>query len=47
MAIDGVKVTSMEDLEILLETRYQVGETVKVTVVREGKEQTVEVKLAE
>jgi S1-C subfamily serine protease len=46
-AVEGVKVTSLEELEILLETTYQVGDTVEVTVLRDGQAQTLEVELAE
>lgn len=46
-AVDGVSVTSLEDLEILLETNYQVGDTVEVTVFRGSQEQTLQVELAE
>ncbi len=38
VAIDGHKVNSFKDLVVYLETRTQVGETVHVTVLRDGKE---------
>ena len=46
-AMDGQAVTSLEGLETLLETRYQVGDTVTVTLIRDGQEMTVTVSLAE
>lgn len=46
-AIDGRPVTSFEELLILLEATYQVGDTVEVTLLREGREQTLTVELAE
>jgi S1-C subfamily serine protease len=46
-SVDGQAVTSLENLEILLETQYQVGDVVTITLVREGQEQSVKVTLAE
>jgi S1-C subfamily serine protease len=46
-AVDGQPVTSMEDLQILLETNYKVGQTVMVTVRRGGEEQQLDVILTE
>ncbi len=46
-ALDGQETTSLEDLDILLETKYKVGDSVKVTLLRAGKEQVVTVSLAE
>ncbi len=46
-AINGEVVTSIEDLQILLETRYQVGEMVTVTVFSDGQERDVRVLLTE
>jgi S1-C subfamily serine protease len=45
--IDGQEVTSLEGLDTLLETQYQVGDTVTVTLLREGEERTVTVTLVE
>ncbi len=47
IAIDGAPVASMDGLQILLETRYQVGDTVQATLIRNGEEQVVAVELAE
>ncbi|MCK6625597.1 MAG: trypsin-like peptidase domain-containing protein [Anaerolineae bacterium] len=46
-ALDEQPITSLENLEIMLETRYQVGDNVTVTLVREGQEQTVSITLTE
>lgn len=46
-AVDGQETTSLEDLDVLLETKYQVGDSVKVTLLREGQEQVVTVTLVE
>ncbi len=45
--IDGEKVTSIEDLQILLETKYQVGDRVTVTIVRGNQKIPVMVTLTE
>jgi S1-C subfamily serine protease len=45
--IDGEEVTSIDSLQILLETKYQVGDTVNVTLLRNGEERTITVELAE
>jgi S1-C subfamily serine protease len=46
-AVNGEAIASMEELVILLETRYQVGDVVEVTLLRDGQEQRVSVELAE
>lgn len=46
-AIDGQPVTSIEGLQILLESEYAVGDTVEVTVIRAGQEQRVTVEIGE
>ncbi len=46
-AIDGQPVTSLESLQILLESNYAVGDTVEVTLVRGGEEQRIIVELGE
>jgi S1-C subfamily serine protease len=46
-AINGEEVLSIEELQLLLETKYQVGDVVAVTLLRDGEEVTVEVELAE
>ncbi len=47
IAIDGVKVKSMEDLIVYLVKETKVGQRVKLTIIRDGKEMRIEVKLAE
>ncbi len=47
VAVDGQPVTSLEDLQILLESDYKVGDTVTVDLLRDGKPFSVEVTLAE
>ncbi len=47
MAVDGVKIISIESLQILLETKYQVGDTVSVTILHGSQERTISVELAE
>ncbi len=46
-ALDGNKIGSMEDLVKYLETKTQVGQTVKLTILRDGQEQTVDATLGE
>lgn len=46
-AVDGVEVTSLEDIIGYLETETEVGQTVTLTVVRDGQEMTVDVTLGE
>jgi S1-C subfamily serine protease len=46
-AIDDQPVTSLQDLTVYLEDRTQVGDTVTLTIQRDGEQQTVEVTLAE
>ncbi|MGQ9555559.1 MAG: S1C family serine protease [Anaerolineae bacterium] len=46
-AIDGQPVTKMDDLLIYLEEHTSPGQTVRLTVLRGGKQQTVVVKLGE
>jgi S1-C subfamily serine protease len=46
-ALDNQPITSLENLETMLETRYQVGDSVTVTLIREGQEQTVNITLTE
>jgi S1-C subfamily serine protease len=45
--VDGQAVTSLEGLETLLETQYQVDDTVTVTLLRDGQEHSVTVTLTE
>lgn len=45
--LDDEAVTSVENMEILLETKYQVGDVVTVSLVRDGQEQSVKVTLTE
>ncbi|MFB6285850.1 MAG: S1C family serine protease [Candidatus Bipolaricaulia bacterium] len=44
-AIDGTQVSSIADLMGYLQTETEVGQTVTLTIVRDGQEQTVEVTL--
>jgi len=46
VAIDGTAVTSQMDLNLLL-NRAQPGDTVTLTIVRDGKKMDVAVKLGE
>ncbi len=46
-AIDGEGVEGYQDLTVYLETRTRVGDTVEVTVIREGTEQSIAVTLEE
>lgn len=46
-ALDKQPVTNLENLETMLETGYQVGDSVSVTLVRDGQEQSVTVTLIE
>jgi S1-C subfamily serine protease len=47
MAIDGHPITSTQDLTVYLETETIVGNSVEVTIVRNGQQQTVQVVLGE
>jgi S1-C subfamily serine protease len=47
IAIDRVEIEEGQDLTVHLETRTKVGQVIRVTVVRDGQERTVEVQLAE
>lgn len=46
-AIDGSPVDRFEGLEVFLENNYQVGDTIAVTIIRDGREETIDVTLAE
>lgn len=46
-AINGEEVLSLEELEVLLETRYKVGDTVEVTLLQDGQETNLTVELTE
>jgi S1-C subfamily serine protease len=46
-AINGEAVDDLQELTVYLETQTQVGDTVEVTIVRDGVEQNVQVTLAE
>jgi S1-C subfamily serine protease len=46
-AIDGEPVASDRDLNLYLDTKTQVGQTIQVTIVRDGQEMTVPVTLTE
>jgi S1-C subfamily serine protease len=43
--INDTPVSTFQDLTVYLETKTRSGETVTVTVVRDGKEQTIRVRL--
>ncbi|RLC61312.1 MAG: 2-alkenal reductase [Chloroflexota bacterium] len=47
IAINGEPMTNIQELTVYLETQTQVGDTVEVTIIRDGKEQSIRVKLAE
>ena len=46
-AIDGEPIATERDLIVYLETRTQVGQTVEVTIIRDGQEQRLPVTLGE
>lgn len=47
VAINGRSITTSQELLVYLETETQVGETVQVTFIRDGREQTLPMTLAE
>lgn len=47
LQIDGVPITRLEQVEILLEDNYRVGDVVTVTLLRDGQEYAITVMLAE
>ena len=47
VGIDGTQIRSMEDLVKYLETRTAVGQTVELTIIRDGREEVVRVTLGE
>jgi S1-C subfamily serine protease len=46
-AINGVPISDFEGLTVYLETQTVVGDTVEVTIIRDGQEQRVTVTLGE
>ena len=46
-AINGEPVTNLQELTVYLESETQVGDTIDVTVIRDGQEQNVRVRLDE
>ncbi len=46
VALDEAPINSPQDLQVYLDTYKQVGDTVKVTIIRDGKELTLPVTLA-
>jgi S1-C subfamily serine protease len=46
-AVDDKEILSLEELEVLLETNYQVGDVVEVSFLRVDQEQKVQVELTE
>ena len=47
VAVNGEKISNAQELTVYLETETQVGDTVAVTVIRDGAEQVFQVTLAE
>jgi S1-C subfamily serine protease len=47
VAVEDEPVTSLDQLETLLENRFQVGDAVRVTLLRNGSYAEVEVTLQE
>jgi serine protease Do len=47
IAINGEPVNDFEELTVYLETRTRVGDTVEVTIIRDGQEQIIPVILDE
>jgi S1-C subfamily serine protease len=46
-AVNGTPVTTFQELTVYLESETQVGDTIEVTIIRDGREMTVKVTLAE
>jgi len=46
-ALNGKPIASLEELMVYLEAETQVGDTVEVTIIRDGRGMTVKVTLAE
>jgi len=46
-AVNGEPLADLRELTVYLETETQVGDTVEVTIIRDGKEQNVQLTLAE
>ncbi len=47
VGVDGTQIRSMEDLVKYLETKTAVGQTVELTIIRDGREEVVRVTLGE
>jgi S1-C subfamily serine protease len=47
VAVDGHEITSMDELQMLLESNYRVGDTVTVDLIRDGQQFSVNVTLDE
>jgi S1-C subfamily serine protease len=47
VAVDGQEIKNFQDLTVYLENQTVVGDTVEVTIIRAGQEQTVQATLAE
>lgn len=47
VAVNGEPLADLRELTVYLETETQVGDTVEVTIIRDGEEQTIQVTLAE
>jgi S1-C subfamily serine protease len=46
-AVNGQPIAGPEELQILLESNYKVGDSVTVTLLRQGQEMTMETALTE
>ncbi|MBC8444656.1 MAG: PDZ domain-containing protein, partial [Chloroflexi bacterium] len=46
-AIDGQPLRTLQDLLIYLDTQTAVGQTVELSIIRDGREQTIQVSLSE
>ncbi len=46
-AINGEPITGSKEFVVYLETQTQIGDTVEVTIIRDGEEQTIQVTLTE
>jgi S1-C subfamily serine protease len=47
VGVNGEPVNDMQELTVCLETQTTVGDTVELTIIRDGEEQTISLMLAE
>jgi S1-C subfamily serine protease len=47
VGVNGVPISSMQELTVYLETETTVGDTVELTIIRDGEERTISLRLAE